>query len=43
MKEPILLKPGITHGYSNTDINTSWPKVERGKNLFNKIIEKVFA
>ena len=38
MKQPIVLKQNATHGYSNTDINTNWVKVQRGKQMFNKLI-----
>jgi len=34
MKEPILLETDKVHGYSNTDINSSWFKVGYGKKMF---------
>ncbi len=38
-KTVIKLNPGI-HGLSNHLLNTPWPKVERSKNHFKKIISK---
>lgn len=37
----MVLAPQKTHGYSNTDINTPWRKVETGKKLFDQLANKM--
>lgn len=39
MVTPYVLSENRVHGFSNTDINSKWTKVERGKKLFDGCLD----